>query len=326
MAIKIRRRGLSSVSHLCVMVLLMGQFIVYLLHHETSAHAYVGKSTKGIRRPQMHGSPSNLRNHPTFPVVRWIKKLHAKGLNYEIAILEESTNAAALVEAEQFYIAYFRSIGLPLLNCTDGGEGSIGYRHADEARRRMSELKSGWRPSPEHIARSSQRWTGSGNPKFGKTISSEQKKLISEANKGRHPSETTRAKMSMSHLGKKRTTPRPPVTDETRTKLSVAAKGRQHRLESRVKMSESRRLVWQRSLACKVAIVERNKRRGEVLRRRIQEKLIAFVATADPTQCTKQGFRKYVSPSHRVLGELVSKLIEDGVFVCIDGHFQLRNA
>lgn len=103
----------------------ISDFIIYALHHDDSDHIYIGKSSNGLRRPKQHGSPVNIRKHPNYPVVRWIKKRRASGEDYKIAILEEHATNTNLNEAERFYIASFRSIGVPLLNLTDGGDGLV---------------------------------------------------------------------------------------------------------------------------------------------------------------------------------------------------------
>jgi hypothetical protein len=58
-------------------------------------------------------------------------------------VVEESDSHEELAKTERFYIAYFRSLGFDLTNHTDGGEGCVGFKHTDEARQRMSEMKRG---------------------------------------------------------------------------------------------------------------------------------------------------------------------------------------
>ncbi len=101
----------------------MSQFIVYALHHVNSSRVYVGKSSSGLKRPRGHGHPWNLKKHARLPVVCWIGKLQRLGYRYEIVVLEECESRHALAMAEQFYISYFNSVGMRLLNQTNGGDG-----------------------------------------------------------------------------------------------------------------------------------------------------------------------------------------------------------
>src|ERR1700730_379576 len=103
----------------------MSKFLIYALHHPDSRYVYVGKSTQGMRRPQRHGYPSNMQKCADYPLTRWITKYRATGSDYQIVILETHISPDLLDEAERFYIAYFRSVGVALLNITDGGDGAL---------------------------------------------------------------------------------------------------------------------------------------------------------------------------------------------------------
>lgn len=112
--------------------------LVYSLSHPVTGEVrYVGKSERGLKRPRQHGTLSNLRK-THLPVVRWIKKLRDQGLDYVIEVVEEFPDRSSLMEAERFYIAYFRSLGFRLLNLCEGGEGFTG-RHTEEVRRKIGE-------------------------------------------------------------------------------------------------------------------------------------------------------------------------------------------
>jgi hypothetical protein len=55
----------------------------------------------------------------------------------EVVVLQKFDDAAILYEAEHFWIAYFRAMGCPLTNGTDGGPGAQGYRHTPDSKRRI---------------------------------------------------------------------------------------------------------------------------------------------------------------------------------------------
>jgi hypothetical protein len=116
----------------------MDKMIVYGLSGPDGVCRYIGKSERGLRRPREHGKEGHMSRYPHYPVVRWIKKLRANGSDYTISVMEECFTRISLAAAECRWIAELRSKGVPLLNITDGGEGTIGYRHTTETRARMS--------------------------------------------------------------------------------------------------------------------------------------------------------------------------------------------
>lgn len=90
--------------------------IIYMLHHPTSKKAYIGKSTSGLAEPRTFTSSFGLR-----PVNVWVQDLLKNEQQYEITVLEHFPNPSFLDEAERFYIEYYRSLGMELLNVMDGG-------------------------------------------------------------------------------------------------------------------------------------------------------------------------------------------------------------
>ena len=70
-----------------------------------------------------------------------------------------------------------------LHNRTDGGEGTSGFIHSEESKRKIGEGRK-----------------GENNPNYGKTASEETRKKMSDAHK--NPPEETRRKMSESGKGK----------------------------------------------------------------------------------------------------------------------------
>jgi hypothetical protein len=113
--------------------------IVYALSHPiTGELRYIGKSERGMRRPKEHGQKYHNKRLAHTPLYRWIKKLREQGLDYVIEVIEEFSNRPALMEGEKFYISYFRSLGVNLLNICDGGEGFTGC-HTSEAKAKIAE-------------------------------------------------------------------------------------------------------------------------------------------------------------------------------------------
>lgn len=97
---------------------------------------YVGKTKKAIAvRLKQH--IADARRYPNIPRFRWINGLRQAGYTPE-AIELEAADDCSWCEAEQFWIAYLRSLGSPLLNCTSGGDGIHDFRHSDESKAKQS--------------------------------------------------------------------------------------------------------------------------------------------------------------------------------------------
>ena len=136
---------------------------------------------------------------------------------HTVQILREWDSEDEAFEHEKLLISQYRSMGYPLVNLTDGGEGASGLQHSEEFRARMSEARK------------------------GKIFTPETRTKLSEAHKGKSPSPETRARMSEARKGRKGRS----HTPETRAKISEALKGKSITPEARAKMSETRKgRIW----------------------------------------------------------------------------------
>ncbi len=231
---EINDKFLSTLVRSCVKVgPSVSKYFVYALldprfaPSDARAWRYIGKSTKGFRRPKSHGSPSYLRQDDKVNPEKasWLRELISLNLSYVVRVLSELPEPAKsadeservscgidLAIRERELIAEARALGLPLLNKSEGGEvisGSmLGKHHSDSTRRKMSESRTGLRHSEESRAKMS----------------------VSARNR----SPETRARISEAQRS------RPAISDETRRRMSRAAKargGRPHSPTSREKMS-----------------------------------------------------------------------------------------
>ncbi len=111
--------------------------------------------------------------------------------DYEVEIVLESDSKDFIKQKEVEFIALYgrRDKGLgTLVNLTDGGEGNQGYKHTEEAIKKMSELKKGKlspkkgiKVNPESIRRRAETLKGKEKP----SLSVERRKALGEINKKR---------------------------------------------------------------------------------------------------------------------------------------------
>lgn len=120
----------------------MKNIIYGLTDPRTGEIRYIGKSTNGMRRPNIHSTPSCLRDetHKT----HWIRELRRNGLRYGIVVLATTADKCELNKLEKALIAKARSDGWRLTNATDGGDGqSPGYITRNETKRKLSAFFKG---------------------------------------------------------------------------------------------------------------------------------------------------------------------------------------
>ena len=99
-------------------------FLIYgLVDPITGQLRYIGRSCSGLRRPRRHTIPSELAKDQTHKG-RWLRSLDTA--RPQIVVIQQLPDSELLNEAERFWIAYFRQLGCPLTNLTDGGEGTAG--------------------------------------------------------------------------------------------------------------------------------------------------------------------------------------------------------
>ncbi len=125
------------------------RFLVYALRDPiTRELRYVGKTTTGLKRARAHTRPAALleRSHKA----SWVRSLLARGLCYEIVVLEVFSSEQGLSEAECQWIAVGRSaLGQRLTNTTVGGDGRSGSKQTAETRAKIAAKLKGRTVSSE---------------------------------------------------------------------------------------------------------------------------------------------------------------------------------
>jgi sulfur transfer protein SufE len=147
-------------------------FIYSLLDPLDGRIRYIGKSIRPKERLQNHMNEiSNChRSH-------WLQSLKKKGLKPEMRILEELEHSENWQQREKHWIKIGRSLGWPLTNNTNGGDGVEGL--PPETRERMRKVWLGRKHSPETLIK------------------------LSKASKGRKHSEASKQRMRQLMEGRK---------------------------------------------------------------------------------------------------------------------------
>jgi hypothetical protein len=133
--------------------------------------------------------------------------------NDQILILKSNLTEQEAFRHEKYMIFVFgrKDIGTGILrNLTDGGEGASGYKHSEEAKKKLSKKAKGRPMSDQAKAKLSAVMAG-------KTASEETRAKMSATRKGRVYSEEHRAKISKSNTGKK-------LSDQSKAKVSEAVR------------------------------------------------------------------------------------------------------
>jgi hypothetical protein len=92
-------------------------------------------------------------------VARWIRLLINEGLAPVFSIIQVLNSFEEMSQSEIFWIKEYRKY-FHLLNLTDGGEGTMGYKVSDSFRKKMSVLHKGKKMSAEWRRQASKRKSG----------------------------------------------------------------------------------------------------------------------------------------------------------------------
>ena len=207
--------------------------VVYLATNQLNGMQYVGQTVDSLpQRWKEHISEA--KSGTTYHFHRAIRKYGAD--SFSLCILHECETKEEMDFVEIFYIDILVTKSPVGYNLTHGGDGTLGYKHTEEAKRKQSETHRGKKRTKESIRKTADAHRGTKH-------SEETKKKMSEAAKGRKFSEVTLLKMSLAKLGTKQTPETiakrvkalmgRKVTAETRAKIGTAARrrfeyGRQH--------------------------------------------------------------------------------------------------
>lgn len=157
------------------------KFLIYcLIDPRTREVRYVGRSSKGLKRPKIHWMNSTIKNENNHKA-KWVRNVISDGFIPEIQILEsfDVITNEELNKAEMFWVRKYKDSGFNLVNATEGGGGILGYHHTKENKQRISKNMKGKVKSEETI------------------------KKIKASKKGWNPSEEVRKNMSIGQRSRK---------------------------------------------------------------------------------------------------------------------------
>lgn len=203
------------------------QWSIYALHDpRTYALRYIGWAYDPERRLRDH-----LKCAPKERSYKanWLRQIIALGSVPMLSILQTGMHGWA--EAEKDWIAYFRRMGAPLTNLTDGGDGMPGYRWTEEQLQRLRNrvITSQHR---ENIAKA----------RRGKPLSKAHRDTLSAKRKGQPLTEPQRQRLIASHAGK-------PLSEAHKNAIRTTLTGRTFSVETLRKMSAAQKNRQRRSLS-----------------------------------------------------------------------------
>lgn len=171
----------------------MSVFVYALVDPRTDTIRYIGQTINGMDRATAHWRRKTIREHNDL-CHAWVRKLLSLQLVPEVVILEECSEDDLNLN-EMFWIASIRASGGQLLNMTDGGEGTHGFRWSDKEKKRIGSQHRGKLISEEHRAAVSKAFKG-------KKLSAEHRAKIGAAHKGRDWGPEFAAKISATSKGR----------------------------------------------------------------------------------------------------------------------------
>lgn len=184
--------------------------IIYgIIDPRTHELFYVGKTKAGRLRERMWAHRTAGRRNDKLLSARKIRGILQDGYQPDAFVIE-TLSEDNWVDAEQFWIEYFKSIGCVLANHTIGGEGLNGVKHTKEAVAKMVTANLGKKKSDECRANIKASWTAERKLRhieFCKTreMPAHQRALLSKVHKGKKLSEWHKERMLLSNKGKVQT-------------------------------------------------------------------------------------------------------------------------
>jgi hypothetical protein len=215
--------------------------IIYGLSDPITGHLrYIGKTKLSLRRRLAQHINDVKRGNIYIPRYRWLAELVAWGMKPEIFEVETSSSSE-WQDDEQFWIAYFRSIGCDLLNATDGGDGINGHRHSEQTKdkQRIAAIRRYQRLGEREKTGAAVR-EAFAEPEIRAKLS-EARKLVPKSSMQKGiDALVAYAKSDLGRSERSRTLKGRTLTEEWRRKISISRSG--HKWDQKRKEAQSARL------------------------------------------------------------------------------------
>ena len=240
--------------------------IIYKVICLINKKVYIGKTVQSLRKRKNQHKHDSLNKKTNCYFHKAIRKYGWNNFKWEI--IDTANNEQELNILEQLHIETHCQKGRGY-NLADGGGGTIGYKHTDEAIEKMREASKGNknRLGKHHTDETKQKLSiahkglqsKEKHPMWGRKHSTENRLKMSKAGKGRIAwnkgrkgyklSDETKQKMSLAQKGNKNSLGYK-HTEETCKKRSEVLKGNKyclgHKLSkaTKLKISEAGKAVW----------------------------------------------------------------------------------
>lgn len=117
----------------------MKTYEVYKITNKLNNKIYIGITNQGSGARYRHHWYEARIGEPS-PIHKSMAKYGED--NFILEIIDFAENAKELKEKEKYYIKFFNSRDRKIgYNLTDGGDGTFGRKHSEEAKKRMSETQ-----------------------------------------------------------------------------------------------------------------------------------------------------------------------------------------
>lgn len=145
--------------------------LIYKVENRINGRCYVGQTIRTLGQRKRAHIGNALRQQGSMYVSRAIQKYGPDNFTWT-TLHDDITTIENLNKLEIYYIGYYNTFENGY-NLTLGGGGTIGWKHIDESKRKMSEAKKG-------------KYNGKDHPMYGKHLSNKHKEKISVARKGKY--------------------------------------------------------------------------------------------------------------------------------------------
>lgn len=160
------------------------KYIIYQIQNKINNKNYIGFSSKSVEKRWSKHCVDAKNGRNTY-LCNAIRKYGTENFDTKIIHCCDNLDLAKNF-LEQHYIKNLKSYYLDGngYNMTLGGEGTIGHKHSNETKIKMSKSHTGRKHSDETKLKLSLQRTGVGNPNYGRDFSQEHKEKLGLASKG----------------------------------------------------------------------------------------------------------------------------------------------